>query len=600
MTLNNSMPEGFKVENDSLWGLNKNGDWLQLTSNTMLSVNAHVRSPDQSGWGKSCSVVDLNGKNHVFVIQSADLMGGGKHAIRTIVDQGLTIMPGCEKHIVNYLLLSCPENMNIWATSTGWLDSEANVFVLPNQVIGSIGDGENVVYEPELNSKTAQSITAKGTLEEWKENVAVLARNNELLMFGILAALAGCLFRLLGISGAGWNIHGHSSRGKTTWLVTSSSVWGNGIDPALDSVNSFTRRWNTTGNALEAIAAAHCDLAICLDELGSNASNSLDRDIYTITGGQGKTSLTSHRAMRYTRTWRGNCLSTGEKSFKTAIQQSGKHFMAGQMLRMVDIHVENVLPNPPEGFSAAEFAVLLKTASANYYGTAGPAIVSGIIDALDEDREGTIQTLKERLDEYTQFLTPEGASPEQGRVYQRMAAIILVGDIGIDLNVLPYKLEEVKKAVTFVRDLWLAENSTIADTDRSLLDLQQYLIRNHASFPSISDQQAKSGNVRAFWSPNLSAFLMTDDQFRTAINGGGEKEVLGKLRNLKLLVINEPGRQKVKCKIASAGNRWIRFYAIRANIMELELDGSKEELAHDDVSPLEEPPESTEPTEDNI
>ena len=595
-----NLPEGFKAEDGSLYAVDKEGEWVKVTNQTFIFVTAHVRSPDQSGWGKSCIVIDLKGKEHSFVIQNADLMGGGKSAIRTIVNHGLTVMPGCEKYVVSYLLLSTPEDMNIRVTSGGWADTEDPVFVLPSQINGNMDHGEKVVYEPEVNSKTAQSVTSRGTLAQWKTSVAELARNNHLIVFGILAALAGCLFRLLGISGAGWNIHGHSSRGKTTFLCVASSTWGNGIDPALDSVNSFARRWNTTGNALEAIAAAHCDTAICLDELGGYPGNSLDQDIYLITGGQGKTSLTSSRAMRFTRTWRGNCLSTGEKSFKTAIQQSGKHFMAGQMLRMVDIHVEDVLPNPPDGMSPAEFAVQLKTAAATYYGTAGPAIVTGIIDELNEDRENTLQVLKENLDLYTQELTPEGASPEQGRVFQRMAAIITVGELGIEKDVLPYSLEEVKESVFFVRDLWLAENSTIADTDRSLVDLQQYLIRNHASFPSSTDKQAKGGNVRAFWSSNMNAFLLTDDQFRTAINSGGEKEVLSKLRKLNLLVVNEPGRQKVKAKIASAGDRWIRFYAIKAAIMELDLDGTKDQQAPVEVSPLDELEKNAEPLEDEI
>ncbi len=300
------MPDGFETKNGSLYAANKSGDMVMVTNKTMIYVTAHFRSPDQSGWGKSCIVEDMKGKEHPVVIQNEDLMGGGKNAIRTIVNHGLTIMPGCEKAIVNYLLLSTPIDTNIRAISSGWPDTEDNVFVLPNQIIGSMGDGEKVVYEPELNSKTAQSITSKGSLKQWKSSVAELARHNHLIMFGILAALSGCLFRLLGISGAGWNIHGHSSRGKTTFLCVASSGWGNGIDPALDSVNSFARRWNTTGNALEAIAAAHCDTAICLDELGGYPGNSLDRDIYTVTGGQGKSSLTSSRAMRHVRTWRGN------------------------------------------------------------------------------------------------------------------------------------------------------------------------------------------------------------------------------------------------------------------------------------------------------
>lgn len=571
------LPEGYEYRGGSLYGMNKDGDFVQLTLGTPIFVIAHARTTDQDGWSALCEMEDMGKKRKRFTLPFSSLVGGGSSAIREMAYRGLMVCPGAEKQIVAYLMSCKPAKRLLRAMNTGWVDG-MNVFALPNQVIGNTG-GEAVVYEPELSTKIPQSIIVKGTLDEWKNNIAAHARSNSLLIFGLLAALVGPLLKILGLDGGGHHIHGLSSRGKTTLLQVIASVWGVGSDPAVDA-NSYAKRWNLTANAIEALAASFSDLIICLDELGSYSGTDLGRDAYALAGGQGKAALNSQRYLRAIRTWRGNIFSTGEKSFREAIEQSGKQVKAGQMLRIVDVRIENILPTPPEGLTPGEFANLLKMNCSNYYGTAGPALIRGLIDSLEEDFEGTMSSLRETLDLYTEELTPEGSTPEQGRVFRRLAALRIAGEAAIQFGILPLEEDEVRNAVEFVRDLWLAENRTIDDSVRALQRLQAYLVRNHASFPSTRDQNARSGNVRAFFNSAHNLYLFTDEQLTAAIGGGGLKDLLQELRRKNLLVIHEPGRLKIKQKVASAGNCWVRFYAIKSEILEADFDKKNVDAPH--------------------
>ncbi len=585
------LPEGYEFRGKSLYGPNKEGELVQLTAETSILILAHMRTPDQNGWSALCEMVDLSGTRKCFALPHSSLVGGGAIAIRELADRGLMICPGAQKAIIAYLMMSKPNRRMLRAINSGWVEGML-VFVLPHQVIG-YKCGEELIYEPEMRTNIPNSIIAGGSLDEWRDNIASHISGNLLLVFGVLAALSGPLLKLVGLDGGGWHVYGHSSRGKTSLLQMIASVWGVGSDPAVDA-NSYAKRWNLTANAIEALAASFSDMVICLDELGTYMGTDLGRDVYALAGGQGKAAMNSQRNLRTIRTWRGNIFSTGEKSFHEAIEQSGKQVKAGQMLRIVDIHIDNILPSPPDSLTPGKFANLLKQNCSTYYGTAGPAMVQGLVDSLEEDYEGTLESLRETLDLYTQELTPEGSSPEQGRVFRRLAALQIAGEAAIHFEILPLEIEEVRKSVEHVRDLWLAENRTIDDTDRALQRLQSYLVCHHASFAAVRDKNARSGNVRAFCNNAQNLYLFTDEQLTAAIGGGSLKEVIQELRRKNLLVANEPGRLKIKQKLASADDRWVRFYALKSEIIEADLDSRNLDAASQDQPELAEESEITE------
>lgn len=567
-----AMPVGFHFEDDCLFGPNKEGEVVRITTSPVI-VTAFSRMSDATNWNLVVKFLDRDNQCHKVNLPAADLLGGGLGAIRYLVDQGLALCPGMEKLLVFYLQCCRPATRLLRVLNSGWVDN-AHVFVLPNRVFGHM-DGGTIAFEPEMNSKTVRSIKSQGSLEDWQEKLAAPLSGNPILIFCLLSALTGPLLKLLGLDGGGFHIYGHSSRGKTTALQIAASVWGCGSDPAIDSVHSFAQRWNTTANALEAIAAVHSDLLTALDELGTYNGTDLGIDVYTIAGGQGKTTLTSTRKIGRVRTWRGNILSNGEKSMRQAIEEGGRAVKAGQLLRIIDIMVDDVFPSPPEGMTASEFANYLKQTCSKSYGTAGPAFIQGLAEALEAFPEENVELLRSHLEMYAKELTPEDSRPEQARAFRRFAAMRLAGELAIESGVLPFEEKEVREAVGHVRDLWLRENRSIADNDRALSKLQSFLIRNHSALPSIRDTGARVSNARAFRNPQSNWFLFTDDQLTAATGGCNIKDVVRELRQKRLLVVHEPGRLKVKQKLASAGDQWVRFYAITANILNADLDGEE-------------------------
>lgn len=582
------MPEAFSFEDECLFGPDKEGNIVKVTM-TPIIVTAFSRTADNASWNIVSKFKDRDGRTHKVNIATSDLLGGGLTAIRLLVDNGLALCPGMEKLLVKYLQCCHPVTRLLRVMNSGWVDN-MHVFVLPSQVFGQTL-GETIAYEPEQNSKTVRSITCQGTLEEWQENIAAHTKGNIILLNCILLALTGPLLKILGLDGGGFHIYGHSSRGKTTALQVAASVWGCGSDPAIDSVNSFAQRWNSTANALEAIAAVHSDLLTALDELGTYNGTDLGIDVYTVAGGQGKSTLTSSRKLRQVRTWRGNILSNGEKSMRQAIEESGRVAKAGQMLRIIDIRIEDIFPSPPEGMTAAEFANHLKQMCSTYYGTAGSAFMQGLVESLADYPEENIESLRANLEQYARELTPENARPEQARAFRRFAALRIAGELAIDFGVLPLEVDDVNDAVTNFRDLWLRENQSIGDADRALLKLQSFLIRNHSALPSIRDTDARISNARAFRNPQNNWFLFTDDQLIAATGGSNIKDVVRELRHKKLLVVHEAGRLKVKQKLASAGDQWVRFYGVLGDILNAELDGEETEATRS--------PEAAEESDEN-
>ena len=568
------MPVDFSFDGEFLIGPDKEGGTAKVTT-TPIIVTAFSRTAENSSWNLVVKFEDRDGRKHKTNIPSSDLLGGGLTAVRQLVDNGLGLCPGMEKTLVKYLQCCHPVTRLLRVMNSGWVEN-MHVFVLPSQVFGQTL-GETIAYEPENNSKTVRSITSQGSLDEWQENIAVHTKGNIILINCILLALTGPLLKILGLDGGGFHIYGHSSRGKTTALQVAASVWGCGSDPAIDSVNSFAQRWNSTANALEAIAAVHSDLLTALDELGTYNGTDLGIDVYTVAGGQGKSTLTSSRKIRQVRTWRGNILSNGEKSMRQAIEESGRAAKAGQMLRIIDIRIEDIFPSPPEGMTAAEFANHLKQMCSTYYGTAGPAFILGLVESLADYPEENIESLRANLEQYARELTPENARPEQARAFRRFAALRIAGELAISFGVLPLEDDDVNAAVIHFRDLWLRENQSIGDADRALLKLQSFLIRNHSALPSIRDNDARISNARAFRNPQNKWFLFTDDQLLAATGGSNIKDVVKELRSRRLLVVHEAGRLKVKQKLASAGDQWIRFYGVHEAILNADLDGEEVE-----------------------
>jgi len=555
-------PYGFNNEPSGLsWEHPKNG-WMPVTA-TALSVNGIGSDVATGGAMRLVEVFDVDGNSREVALAASEIAGGG-NAIRRLAEAGMVIVPGMEKKLLTYIQLYTPAERFDHTGASGWV-GERNAFLVGQEVIGD-DDGRRVIFNPK-SPKLVRGFSMCGTLERWKHRVAMLAAGNFLLLSTLCVGFSGPLLRVLGFAGGGLHYHGRSSRGKTSILQFVASIWGDGTDPAVPTDTTLIRTWHSTGNALDALAEAHSDTLLALDELGKFSGKDLDHTIYALCGGQGKQALTSQRQLRSAGTWHSNIISNGEISVAQRIEQSGKRVMTGHMVRLIDIAVAEPFTNT-HGMTAGDFANHLKQAVREEFGTAGPEFVRRLVAELAEN-PGLVEEYREHIEIVADELRFDGIEPEQMRILRRFALYQLAGQLACGWGILPFdeEGEAVSAAIRNLRDLWLAGNSEVSDMARAIQRLRSFIVRYHGGFVNIRNRNSSHGNARGYWNPTQKLYLFDDEQLQTASGGADHGEVAKELRDMGLLVSHEPKRLKVKQKLAWMDGRWERFYAVRANIV---------------------------------
>lgn len=253
-----------------------------------------------------------------------------------------------------------------------------------------------------------------------------------------------------------------------------------------------------------------------------------------------------------------------------AIQRKGGRAKAGMLVRLIDIPVTNLLPNPPEGMSSSEFSNSLKDACSKYFGTPIRAFITFLVDALNDDETIVIANFRETFDRFTKEMTPAIITPLQERGIRRFAAVRLAGHAAVEAGVLPYTIEEIDECVAEVMDIWLKYRPTVTDVQRSIVVLQDFLVRNGSSLPSF--QEAHVSNPKGFHDGVKGIYAFTDNQLGVATGAMNLEDIAKGLRSLGFLYCNETNRLKSKLKIA--GGSESRFYAVRKSLLSADLHQS--------------------------
>lgn len=579
---NPQLPEGYFIDNGSLYGLNVKGEPVQITDGTPIYVPLEQRLCHGAGWAKKTIHVDADGRVHECTFSAADITNSRTSVISFLVNEGLKICPRMVKAMHDFLQHCSPDERQAVTDHGGWVDETYDAYAHGETVIGDI-EGENVKHQPEQNSPTSESMASSGSLADWQTEIAEPVKQFPLAMFAVLLSFVGMLLRIFRLDSGGFHFFGPSSCGKTTLGQIAGSACGRASDPGRDP-KSFFQRWFQTANGLEAIAACHSDNLLCLDELGT-ITGDLGLAIYMLAGGSGKGSLDSHRRMRERRSWRINILSTGEKTVREVIEDGGRQAKAGHSVRLIDIPAVGIFKSS-DGANMAEVVNNLKDKCAKFYGTAFPAMVKCLIAAIRVNPDQVLDGLRAEFDAAIRAITPADVRPEQGRAIRRFAAVLVAGLTAARFGILPYSAEEIWACVRTVLDLYLNYSPSLPDSHWGLARLQGFLLSNHSSFPSVSDPKARVSNARCF-SNGKGLFLMSDEQLATAsgVGASGIVELAKILKEKGFLHTSEVGRLKSKFSVASAGGKNVRFYAIRPEILSADLGRDDKDVVTPGVSP---------------
>jgi uncharacterized protein (DUF927 family) len=551
------------------------GRWLLLSS--PIYVRALTRDQDGKNWGRLVEVHNPDGGVNRWAMPAALLASSrGERYREVLMSLGCHIEPGVRAGQALHRYLSATVELDgaplpraIAAGRTGW---HGRAFVLPG---GGLGGAERVVYQS--TSEIRAAIRTAGTLEEWREIVAKPAAGNSRVVLAISAAFAAPLLAPLQLEGAGIHLRGGSSEGKTTAIVVAGSVWGGG------GLNGYKQSWQATANGVEAMAEAHCDLPLCLDEMGLVQAEDAARIAYQLASGIGRQRALANGMGAPRREWRVFVLSTGEMSLADKLREcrTPQRIMAGQEVRLIDLPADAgkgfglfdappEVPGRPNGGTpkdrGAALARALNDAAGSCYGTAGPAFLAGFL----ADRDDSVAKAREVIEAFVAKYA-SGAHGQVQRVARTFALIAAAGELAVAFGVVPWTPGEATRGAGTCLAAWLGHrgNDGAAEIIDAMALLRTTVERDAVRFQKIGSTEPvrdRLGFLRAADDGSDTEYLILPQMWRALMAGRDPRRIAHEFAGRGILKRDSEGRPDRKERLPGA-NKTQRVFVVSHNVL---------------------------------
>ncbi len=592
-------PKGFQAGDTGVyWAPKDNGKGEEAAPLWLcggLEVLASARDEDGGDWSIVVEFRDPDGRRKREIIGKGELAGDGVDVRRRLMAAGLPVSSNKaarERLQAGLSAVICSERARL-ASSTGW---RGPLYVLPHRTIGS-GASERVIYRGRAGGTHHGEA---GSYDAWRELVAAKASGNALLLFALSCAFAAPLMRPLGGEGGGFHARGESSTGKTTLLRAAGSVWGGGGELG------FAQSWRNTDNALEAVALAHNDGLLALDEIRALDPTVAGAAAYALAAGVAKGRLRADAELKARPTWRVLILSAGEIGMADMIRLAkGKDkSYAGQELRLIDLDADmgqglGAWQTLHQAVSAAAFSEALKTATDAHYGHAGPLFVERFMA-----RRGELEAVARRLQSsFLESVAEAGDTGQARRGAQRFALVAVAGELAALLDVTSWQAGEAATAVAVIFKRWarLFGRSTQREDREAIQRVKAFVERyGDARFRLLKDglsdeeqladeiqqqRDAEAGRFREGEARSLDVagykgnravhgevFFFNPEFWKTELFAGMDGIKAAKaLRTVGYLITNDSDQKRLTFKVKVHGISR-NFYAISHKILSDYLD----------------------------
>ena len=488
-----------------------------------VTVAAFTRNESGRDWGRLLQFRDRDGLEKEWAMPMELLAGDGTVVRGELLNMGLEISASkvARERLSLYLQTQKTDARVRCVSRPGWHGSH---YVLPGSSIGSDSAEDRVILQ--TSDSSAHAVHVNGTLDEWMNEVAVPCSGNPRLVFSISAAFASALLYLTGDESGGFHLRGGSSIGKTTALKVAASVWGSGI-----------KKWRASLNGLEAIAEAHCDKLLILDELGQIDPREAGPAAYMLANGTGKNRANKDGGARAPREWRTLFMSSGECGLAEHMNEGGKRARAGQEVRMADIPADagkgfGIFDTIHEFSDAATFAAELShRAMEQYRGTAG----TEFLKRLTKDTDRALNYVRQLREAFANKYIPANSSGQAKRVGQRFALAGAAGELARELGIVPWENGDALKASGVCFHAWAKSRGGVGEAEpmAALIQVRAYFEKYGAArFPALREskeilddyfQEAVPAGVSSKESSSDQAELFAPDEGRTPLRAGYRK-----------------------------------------------------------------------------
>ena len=533
-----------------------------------IHVLAQTRDSSSNAWGRLLEWHDADGVKHTQALSMEFFQSDGVELRKDLSNQGVVIAPsGKARNLLQSYLMSYPTDKRaLCVERAGWHD---DVYVLPNKQIGQHKTSDSVVYQ--TTQGVESSYQNKGTLEQWRENISMPISSHSKLVVALCSAFAGQLLAPLEQqTGAGIHFKGQSSKGKTTALYVACSVWGN--------PEKHHKTWRSTGNALEHTAYSYNDSFLGLDEIGEISNpKEIGNIVYMLANGKGKARLTKQITARAPYKWKLIFMSTGEKSLKEIMLESGQKAKLGQEVRLIDIDIDHseygLFDQIDFAEDGAKQSRLLVGRSNQFYGVAGIAW----LNYLTSDKDKVMKQAKQLLEQYNLELIAEQKQGHIIRVANTFALLAVAGELATQAGITGWKTGTAFNAVRTVFNAWVNDFDYVGDyqSREYILHVKAFFEANESSrfesFTPDTDHIEKIINRVGYWKMENGEklFIVLPEQFKNEVCKGHDSRKVASALLIEKLLEHDTGKASKTVRIPSKKNA-IKAYVVKEAIFSWE------------------------------
>ncbi|WP_434617381.1 DUF927 domain-containing protein [Azospirillum sp. B2RO_4] len=554
----------FELRDDGVYllDIDKHGQTTSVRISGPLVVIARSRSFNDTDWGRLVAITTPDGKRRELYVPD-DVISGTPTALAGLLARnGLDVAPDAEyrRLLPNYLLSCNPGRFVRRTTQTGWCST--NTFIYGAQVIGE--SPERICVEGSDDS----GFLTSGSLDGWKDEIALPSIGNSRLMFALSLAFTGPLLRLLQQENLGVHLRGRSSTGKTTAAAVAASVWGPGD-------TRFIRSWRATDNALEPLAASRCDSLLVLDEISQAAPRVVADAAYMLMNGQGKARMTRRAGAEPSLRWKVAVLSTGETSLSSMLTRGPQVVQAGQEVRLIDLPADagagaGIFDGVPDGETPSAFARRLAQSSVREYGTAGTAFIRALI--LDEGKG--VHEARQQIDAFVDLHCDSDVDGQVRRVAHQFGIVGTAGELAIRFGVLPWSEGSATDAAGRCFSDWMSERASTKAHEASagIERVRDFILRHGMTrFTSLNDPEERPASNRVGFRErargNDTDYYIFPSAFRDDICAPLHfRDVLRELETQGYLVKARNGSPSVSKRLPGYSNA-IKVYHLRGSVV---------------------------------
>jgi hypothetical protein len=291
-------------------------------------------------------------------------------------------------------------------SASGWHDLDGEQFFVTDRPIGKEDSATQIAIDDRGDrAKLLKALTPRGDFDAHTVALRKAFDADPICAAAICASLGAPLLKPFNQANFGVHLVGESTRGKTSMLKIAASIYG---DP---KSSLWVANWNATAVGAEIRGSMLCDLPQCYDEVGGGEKAVVEKLVYEIINGGGRTRAQRDLSLRPTRSWRTILMSTGERELGDETSQTGVQ------VRIVQFRVS--------GFgelTGTEIEALRETCEA-HAGRVGEAWLEMLVEEVNDAE--TLPKLQSRLRAAIAALRAETKDQVQGRVAGYFSTLML-------------------------------------------------------------------------------------------------------------------------------------------------------------------------------